>query len=66
MPLHLLQQQLGHANINQTMPYARFHPDYSDVGEYFDRVALRFGLSSGHELEYSADPVENSEGVTEA
>lgn len=48
MPFHLLQQQLGHANIDQTMRYARFHPDYGDVAEYFDRVDRRLGL-------YSAD-----------
>ena len=28
MPLNLIQQQLGHANISQTMRYARFNPDY--------------------------------------
>lgn len=45
MPLHLLQQQLGHANIDMTMRYARFHPDYGDVAEYFDRVDEGLGLS---------------------
>jgi hypothetical protein len=45
MPLHLLQQQLGHANVEQTMRYARFHPDYGDVAEYFDRVDRRLGLA---------------------
>jgi hypothetical protein len=44
MPLHLLQQQLGHANISQTMRYARFHPDYSDVARYFERVEEGLGL----------------------
>lgn len=44
MPLNLLQQQLGHANIDQTMKYARFHPDYGDVREYFDRVGKELGL----------------------
>lgn len=39
MPLHLLQQQLGHSTIAMTMRYARFHPDYGDVGRYFERVA---------------------------
>ncbi len=38
MPFHLLQQQLGHANITQTMEYARFNPDFMDVAKYFDRV----------------------------
>lgn len=45
MPLHLLQQQLGHSNIDATMRYARFHPEYGDVSEYFDRVGERFGLA---------------------
>jgi len=45
MPLHLLQQQLGHKHIEMTMKYARFHPDYSDVAGYFDRVGARLGLS---------------------
>ncbi len=45
MPLHLLQQQLGHANVTQTMRYARFHPDYSDVGKYFERVGMRLGVA---------------------
>jgi hypothetical protein len=31
LPLHLLQQQLGHKHITMTMKYARFHSDYSDV-----------------------------------
>lgn len=48
MPLHLLQGQLGHANIDQTMRYARFHPDYGDVAGYFEAVDRRLGL-------YSAD-----------
>lgn len=43
MPLHLLQQQLGHKNIDMTMKYSRFHPDYSDVAGYFDRVGDRLG-----------------------
>lgn len=45
MPLHLLQQQLGHANIAMTMRYARFHPEYGDVGKYFERVGETFGVS---------------------
>ena len=28
------------------LKYAVFHPDYSDAGVYFDRVAERFGLIS--------------------
>ena len=30
----------------QTMKYALFHPEYSDLSPYFDRVAQRFGLNS--------------------
>ena len=45
MPLHLLQGQLGHKNIAMTMRYAQFHPDYTDVGAYFDQVAKTFGLA---------------------
>lgn len=45
MPLHLVQQQLGHEHIEQTMKYARFHPSYSDVAGYFDAVSLGLGLS---------------------
>lgn len=44
LPLNLLQQQLGHATIAQTMKYARFHPDYSDVKGYFERVGETLGL----------------------
>jgi integrase len=47
MPLPQLAQQLGHATIAMTMRYARFHADYSDVGRYFDRVALALGRPSG-------------------
>ncbi len=51
MPLNLLQQQLGHSRVEQTMQYARFHPDYGDVKEYLDRVEERLGLSeSGNTL----------------
>ena len=46
MPLNLLKQQLGHATIAMTMRYAAFHPDYSDVGTYFDRVAKTLGLGA--------------------
>ena len=46
MPLGLLQQQLGHANITQTMKYARFHPEYSDVEGYFDQVGTELGLGA--------------------
>lgn len=44
MPLNLLQRQLGHANITQTMRYARFHPEYGDVEQFFDEVEEQLGL----------------------
>ncbi|MDP2959264.1 MAG: site-specific integrase [Longimicrobiales bacterium] len=44
MPLGLLQQQLGHANVAMTMKYATFNPDYSDVHRYFQAMGERFGL----------------------
>lgn len=44
MPLNLLQQQLGHQNIEQTMRYARFHPDYGDVAPHFEEMGERLGL----------------------
>ena len=44
MPLNLLMRQLGHATIKMTMRYAAFHPDYSDMEEYFDRVGETLGL----------------------
>lgn len=46
IPLNLLQQQLGHKHIDMTMKYSRFHPDYSDVAAYFERVGERLGLRS--------------------
>jgi len=56
MPLHLLQQQLGHTRIDMTMRYARFHPEYGDVARYFERVGETLGLgaagnSSGNSAE---------------
>ena len=38
MPLNLLQRQLGHKDIQQTMQYAEFQPQYGDVGTYMDSV----------------------------
>lgn len=32
------------------MKYARFHPEYSDVREYFEAVAREFGLTSPYRL----------------
>ncbi len=31
------------------MKYARFHPEYSDVGDYFDAVGRKFGLAEQSE-----------------
>lgn len=45
MPLNQLQRQLGHSTLEQTMRYAVFHPEYSDVAPYFGRVADRLGLA---------------------
>ena len=66
MPLNLLQQQLGHSRVEQTMQYARFHPDYGDVKEYFERVQKRLGLSEsgnspGNTPETSPGPAEQLE-----
>ncbi|WP_425155513.1 tyrosine-type recombinase/integrase [Candidatus Palauibacter sp.] len=36
MPLPALQRILGHTNIQQTMKYASFQPDYGDVARYID------------------------------
>ena len=47
MPLHLLQQQLGHKHIEMTMKYSQFHPDYADVARYFDEVGDQLGLGGG-------------------
>jgi integrase len=57
MPLHLLQQQLGHTRIEMTMRYAQFHPQYSDVGTYFDKVEESFGLG---EIPHFAPHPENA------
>lgn len=45
MPLNLIQQQLGHKHIEQTMRYARFHPDYGDVEPHFQKMGRNLGLS---------------------
>jgi integrase len=36
IPLGVLQQQLGHARIEMTMRYARFHPEYAKVDDGID------------------------------
>lgn len=46
LPLNLLQRQLGHGDISQTMRYARFHPDYGDVAPFFERMGRRLGLTA--------------------
>lgn len=62
MPLNLIQQQLGHANITQTMRYACFHPEYGDVGRYFEEVEERLGLRGGNLTPHST-PHPASEGM---
>jgi len=47
LPLDMLQKQLGHKHIQQTMKYAAFHPEYNDVGRFFDVVAERLGVGQG-------------------
>ena len=47
MPLNLVQQQLGHARIDMTMRYARFHPAYSDVSPYFEVMGQSWGTVRG-------------------
>jgi len=44
MPLNLLMRQLGYSTIKMTMCYAAFHPAYSDIGKYFERVGETLGL----------------------
>ena len=46
MPLGVLQHQLGHGTIQQTMKYARFHPEYQDAKPYFEKAADRLGLAA--------------------
>lgn len=49
MPLHILQQQLGHKHIEMTMKYATFHPGYNDVAPHFERMGQMLGLYEGGE-----------------
>jgi len=46
MPLNLLMRQLGHGTIEMTMRYADYHPAYSDMEAYFDRVGETLGLGA--------------------
>ena len=36
-------RQLGHSTIKMTMRYAAFHPEYSDVKGYFEKVDETLG-----------------------
>jgi hypothetical protein len=38
VPLDLIQKQLGHGRITQTMVYARFHPNYGDYDKFTSAV----------------------------
>lgn len=60
MPLHLLQRQLGHANIDMTMRYATFSPAYSDVERYFDAVDRHLGLRTSPTDGDAAERVEKA------
>lgn len=64
IPLNLLQQQLGHKNIEMTMKYSRFHPDYSDVAAYFERVGERLGLVSSGNVSGNGTSEETRKEVT--
>lgn len=48
--LYMSKWAACHARIQQTMQYARFHPEYSDVREYFEAVGREFGLTSPYRL----------------
>lgn len=61
MPLNLIQRKLGHTRIEQTKRYARFHPEYGDVGKYFEDVEERLGLREAETTPHSA-PHSASEG----
>lgn len=58
MPLNLLQEQLGHTRIDMTMRYARFHPAYGDVREYFEKVSEGLGVngSTPHSAPHLSEP----------
>ena len=54
--------EVSRFNTAMTMRYAQFHPDYTDVGLYFDRVAKTFGLAvagnvSGNSRSLAETPV---------
>ncbi len=41
IPLDLIQKQLGHSDIRQTMVYAQFNPEYGDYARYTEQVETR-------------------------
>lgn len=47
-PLHLVQRQLGHKHIEQTMKYAAFHPGYSDMAPHFEKMEAMLGLRNNN------------------
>lgn len=49
MPLDLLQGQLGHSTLNETMKYAQYHPTYSHRRPYLERMEANLGF--GEEAE---------------
>lgn len=46
MPLDLLQGQLGHSTLSETMKYAKYHPTYSHRRPYLDRMEAELGFDS--------------------
>lgn len=59
-PMPRIRDHLGHENIERTMRYAEFHPEYGDVRPYFEKMGRRLGFASH-------DPSENgSESEPEA
>lgn len=61
LPLNLLQKQLGHRSIKQTMRYAEFHPDYGDMAGYMDRAGAVLGLGSGYQSGTQSESAEIDE-----
>lgn len=49
MPLDLLQGQLGHSTLNETMKYAKYHPTYSHRHPYLERMEANLGFSEPDE-----------------
>ena len=59
IPLHLLQKQLGHKHIEVTMKYAAYHPDYSEVADYFKSVGEKLGVGVKN-----GGPTQNPRGLS--